>query len=257
MSILDYIGTDEVENNKRLREIERMKRRMAGLKNIYRVLGYDVAQSVDYSAVVINEYDGLTHSIRHIQRMEPNTEYPDQVHLILQLLKHSHIDCVCLDASGVGRPVLDMLRKEHIRPVGIVISGGREATFKGRLWTVPKTDLVTTTILAFQNNLIRIAKLPETKILLNELNQYEITIAKNGHTGFSAPSGKHDDVIMALFLSIYSTLKLYRSSSFPLEDAKGFGGINLNEKQPLSHQELHDAAMMELRRRQNAHIRRK
>lgn len=255
MNIMQMIGEDTEENNRRLREKEKMQRRITGMDPIFRVMSIDIAKSVDYTFITILERTGDMNFIRHLERLPPGMDYPDQVDRFVMLTKYSHIDKIIIDRTGVGMAIHDLIKKEGLKPIGLTLTAGNEPNFKGRLWSVPKKDVISALILSFQNGFVKIANVPERKTLTDELQNFEVKIRKNGFVSFEAAGTGHDDGVISASLAVYCADRLYRRAPVNMEDAQGFGGIR-KEKEPLSYQEQRDIALMELRRRQNMNKRR-
>lgn len=216
------------ENSRRQREAEYMRKRLTGQDSIMRIMAIDLAKSVDYSFITISERRGDQHLFRHLERIPPGMDYPDQVHRFVKLTKYSHIDRVVIDRTGIGMAVYDLLIKAGIRPIGVVITSGNEPNFKGNIWSVPKPDLISSLIACFQLGHIRIADLPERKTLITELQNFQIKISKNGHAAYEAAGSTiHDDGVISAALAVYSSMRLYRRNSLNFEDAKGYGGLSL------------------------------
>ena len=81
-------------------------------------LGVDLGQARDRTALVVLERTcgdaGTAYHVRHIDRLAAGTPYPSQVSKVRTLLRHlEQLGSVSLvvDATGVGRPVVDMLRE--------------------------------------------------------------------------------------------------------------------------------------------------
>jgi hypothetical protein len=125
---------------------------------------------------------------------------------------------VAIDATGLGRPVLELAqRKLRQWPTGVIITGGSTASVTGSLWRVPKEDLVGATSVALQNRRLHAARqLPDLVTLLDELKafSYEATTAGTSY-GNDARAG-HDDMVVALMLAAYLS---ERSSYTPVTDA--------------------------------------
>src|SRR5215213_1022154 len=72
--------------------------------------------------------------LRHMERYELGTPYPEIIeHVIRLLTRHpfrAHLDHTRLlvDATGVGRPVVDSFRAQGVYPIGITIHGGDTVT---------------------------------------------------------------------------------------------------------------------------------
>ena len=126
-------------------------------------LGLDLGQRRNPSGLVLveraevfGELDRVTYERRRalrfripfLQRVRLGTPYPDVVDRVREVLRRPALAGRCtlvMDATGVGQPVLDMLRKANlgcsIAPV--IITGGERESHAGGLWHVPKRDLIT------------------------------------------------------------------------------------------------------------------
>lgn len=63
-----------------------------------------------------------------------------------------------VDATGVGIPVIDMMREQDLFPIGISITGGNVVTLSEFGYNVPKRDIVVNMQVVFQTERIRIAE---------------------------------------------------------------------------------------------------
>ena len=127
---------------------------------------------------------------------------------------------LALDAGGVGRPMLDLIRRERppcaILPV--VITGG---TVEGRqpdgTYSVPKRDLIGGLQVALQQRHLEIPRaIPEAEVLRQELADYRVKIdATTAHDSYDARSGAHDDLLLALALAVWAALRPVRSVPLP------------------------------------------
>jgi hypothetical protein len=183
------------------------------------ILGIDVGQAHDFTALVILERVGAELHARHIERLPLGTSYPDQVARIAALVDSSQLGqnvLVAVDGMGVGRAVVDLLR-EALRPfhaplVAITITGGASATRVGSLWTVPKRDLVASAQVALQTKQLKIAAgLPAAQTLVDELTAYRLTISDDGRDTFgNGRSAPNDDLVLALALGVYTANRRIR-----------------------------------------------
>ena len=108
-----------------------------------------------------------------------------------------------IDATGVGRPVLDMLRAAGLEPVAVTITGGRSASFDGGTWRVPKRMLVRALVTAFEAGRLKVARgLPSAGALLRELRAFRRRISEHGHDSYNR-AGEHDDLVVATALAVW------------------------------------------------------
>jgi len=140
------------------------------------VLAVDVGQAKDYTALVIVESTRTTHEgkwpsdqsreetrhdVVHIERFR-DIPYPKQIerirerYLELQEISRQKRDSdvrVIVDATGVGKPILDALRDAKVRAHGVLITAGDSTSKSGGVTRVPKRELVSTLQIALQSNL--------------------------------------------------------------------------------------------------------
>lgn len=189
----------------------------------HRVMGLDLGQAADYSAAVVLErrcYDSdfvgppyAKVNCVAIRRWPLNTDYNDVVKNVLDL----PCDALVVDYTGVGRPVVDMLRRraQHIgyrgmiRPVVIAASHvvmRQKTELRGKHWVVPKVDLVTSINSLQQRGLLALPRCPETQMLLDEMDTFKMRYTKRS---LAFEGTKHDDLLMAAGLAAWWTLRMF------------------------------------------------
>jgi hypothetical protein len=129
---------------------------------------------------------------------------------------------LCVDGTGVGRGVVDMLDTEFKRRGAssksvprvdfrrVSVTGSQTQLKRPErtngYWSVPKKDLVFPAVAAFQQGLIRIARgIQDREALVNELKNYsrKVNIA-TGTLAFEPWREElHDDLLFALCLSLW------------------------------------------------------
>src|SRR5690606_4882783 len=92
-----------------------------------------------------------------------------------------------LDATGAGDPIYDDLARRY----------GNIEPFK--FTSVSKVEVIQRLIVAIEQQ--KVAWPEEWKVLTNELQRYEYEISARGHLSYNAPSGFHDDCVIALALA--------------------------------------------------------
>jgi hypothetical protein len=109
---------------------------------------------------------------------------------------------VVVDATGVGAPVVDMLRASDLgcELTAVTITGGeRQISGSGRV-SVPKKDLIASLQLALEKNELRIARrMGDVRTLMRELMDIR---AEGGRIG-AERAGEHDDLVIALALACW------------------------------------------------------
>lgn len=191
-------------------------------------LGIDIGQAQDYSAISVIDarYDdgsryGVEYRLLQIERLPLGTPYSGVIARVGQWTERLGWIHAVFDATGVGRPVVELAKKtlgQNAIILGIVITGGTSdgATADGLL-TVPKVNLITSLQLAFQAGLIKIpADLYTINELKDELMGYRRKQAQSGYARFEPErTGDHDDQIMALALGLYLAARRIRIKGGP------------------------------------------
>jgi hypothetical protein len=150
-------------------------------------------------------------AVRHLERYELGTPYPKVIEHVRRLLTRypirEHLDHTRLlvDATGVGRPVVDSFRARGVHPISVLIHGGERVSQeiagpKDIILRVPKRDLVAAVQTSLQNERLQIAAgLPLAGVLKKELLNFRVKIdAKTAHDSYSHwREGDHDDLVLA------------------------------------------------------------
>jgi hypothetical protein len=114
-----------------------------------------------------------------------------------------------VDATGVGRPVVDLFRRGKLAcPVlPVTITGGSAvAPADGGGWNVPKKDLVVVLQLLLQSRRLVVANgLRDADVLKRELADFRVRVTAAAHESFGAEwrTGAHDDLVLAVALAAW------------------------------------------------------
>lgn len=179
-----------------------------------RVLGLDLGQTSDPSALAGVEQVGQRYTVGHLERLPLGTSYPDIMERVVWLLAQPPLAgaALVIDGTGVGRPVVDMFTRKLGRqgqggrcvPVSIT-AGQASSRAPDGYWHVPKRDLVSAIQWPLQAGQLKYAAgLPEVPILVRELLNFrmKITVAANDTYG-TWREGQHDDLVLALGLAVW------------------------------------------------------
>lgn len=183
--------------------------------NPHYVLGVDLGQTSDPTAVVLLEHPPGREPVYHVRfayRFPLGTSYPHLAERIDNRVNTPPLlgrTRVAIDATGVGPPVVDLLRQRLTRGTrcyAITITAGTNVGGEGTRLTIPKRDLVTTTQVLLQQRRLRIAPdLPDATTLVDELLAFRVTISEAGHDSYSAWRERdHDDLVLALCLASWT-----------------------------------------------------
>jgi hypothetical protein len=108
--------------------------------------------------------------------------------------------------SGVRSWNPELFKKNHgVSVVPVVITGASEVNTAHGRYRTPKADLIGSLSVAFEQRRISIASgLDLADDLLGELKNFRAeTSAATGKTKYSAPEGKHDDLLIAVALAVW------------------------------------------------------
>jgi hypothetical protein len=185
-------------------------------------LGLDLGKKQDHSAIAVVEEpeaywtprgmvggEGLL--VRHVERAPLGTKYPAVVAWVRDLVADPALAGRCalaVDATGVGGPVVDMLRMGGMRcnMTEVTITGGERESQRGQWgWSVPKRDLMSGLQVALESGELRIAKgLKESGALVQELVDMRVAVRATGRVRMGAEgAGEHDDLVIAVGLAVW------------------------------------------------------
>ncbi len=193
-------------------------------------IGVDLGQRRDYSAVAVVErvkrvdcrFDAVQCGwreretdegwvVRHLERMPLGTPYTAVAARIVEVARDAKVRGKCqlmVDATGVGMPVVDMLRSA--RPgcgiAAVLITGGTGERFDGTVWHVPKLELLARLQALIETKRLRIARrLGEAGTLARELLNIRSAQGVSGRVRAGAEgAGEHDDLALAVALAVWA-----------------------------------------------------
>ena len=190
-------------------------------------IGLDLGQKHDFSAIAVverrerrrayqnPEFDSL--AVRRMERIPLGTPYPRVVDRVKAIAQHPELHGRCgvaVDATGVGAPVVDLLRGARIgcEIMEVTITAGDRAhstsvtgAGAGPRWNVPKRDLLMNVDVLLERGELRIAKrAPEAGALIREMMDVKSVHTKRGRVRMGADgAGQHDDLVIALALACW------------------------------------------------------
>jgi len=195
------------------------------------IVGCDLGQANDFTALSILEKHRDTTSeirqqgfepptgvtttrnifhLRHLQRLKLGTGYPDIVNIVSTMLKAlppaKLAPVLVVDATGVGRPVIDMMQKAALRPIAVTITGGfDENRVLSNEWRIPKRNLVSTLAVLLQSGRLKVAPdLAEGETFVSELSNFKVKISAAGHDSYNAwRESIHDDLVLSVALAAW------------------------------------------------------
>jgi hypothetical protein len=163
------------------------------------VIGCDVAKHTDWTVLIaLDAETGRCFAMERFNQLD----WPIQKERILGFAR-KHRGRLILDATGVGDPIYDDLKQKYADIEGF------------KLTSASKTALIQRLIVAVEQRKVAwpsfapTAETPGTmdgtgqnwNILTSEMKRYEYEISPSGGITYNAPSGYHDDCVIALALA--------------------------------------------------------
>ncbi len=226
-------------------------------------MGLDLGKKQDYTALSIiqaglgtrergqygqvitrmAEPDEVVYTVTWLERFKLGLSYPEMIEACVKRYRaidtagqglpgqaHAH-KMLAVDATGVGGPVVDLLRKTGLNPLAITITGGDKASHEGQDYRVPKRDLVTCVQVLQQQRRLKVSPgLVEGATLVREMQSFSYKISEVGHDSYGSwREGSHDD----LTLSVACALWVARNAS-----GRPFTALVGGPRVPVSQQQV-------------------
>ena len=149
------------------------------------IVGCDIAKHTDWTVLIaLDAKTGLCLELERFNQLD----WPLQKERIAGFVRRWNALLV-MDATGVGDPVFDDLRRVLPRVEGFKITAQT------------KRELVQGLMVAVEQR--RVMWPMVWQILTAEMRRYEYDIGPTGQISYAAPSGYHDDCVMALALGVW------------------------------------------------------
>lgn len=153
----------------------------------YVVLGVDLARVRDWTVLWAVNSAGETVEVHRLRDLDWSLQKPR----IVEVARRLRAKKVLIDATGMhvgADAVVNDLRAE-----GVVVE---PVTITGPL----KRAMIEAMMVRFDHGAIR---LPADPVILEEFRGFTSEMLPSGHERYAAPSGRHDDCVMACALAIY------------------------------------------------------
>lgn len=152
-----------------------------------------------------------TYRVRGLRRLKLGTPYPAivaEVSGVARTVARQGPTTVVVDATGVGAPVVDLLRAEiagEVPLVPVIFTAGDTVRQENGIYRVPKKDLVHGLMILLEDGRLRLPDdHPESRALVNELTNMRVKVGGESHASFEAwRQGQHDDLVFALALACW------------------------------------------------------
>jgi hypothetical protein len=143
---------------------------------------------------------------RFLERLPLGTPYPVIVQKVGEMLHTPQLrgqSTLVVDATGVGKPVVDMFTQAGLSPVAVAITGGLLANFEKGMWRVPKRILVSTIQALAHERLKFDSTTPATQVLIRELLAFQVTATEAANDTYAGRTGEHDDYVLSVALAAW------------------------------------------------------
>ena len=157
------------------------------------VIGCDVAKHTDWTVLIA--MDAETGRCFAMERFN-HLDWPIQKERILGFAR-KYRGRIILDATGVGDPISDDLKRVYGDIEGFKFTSGSKTALIQRLIVAVEQRRVQWP--AASNRLSVTSD--QWDVLTSEMKRYEYEISPSGGISYNAPSGYHDDCVMALALA--------------------------------------------------------
>ncbi len=173
--------------------------------------------------------------VRHLERLPLGTSYVDVAEHIRDLVRAPELQShkstaqlwgdfrvvdersvppgLAVDATGVGRPICNMLTSYGLQLDPVTLHGGEAVTYADGYWRIPKRDLVAVLQVALQSGWLKIAQeLELAEKLRQELLNFKIKLdPKTAHDSYSHwRENEHDDLVLATGMACWVATKEQR-----------------------------------------------
>ncbi len=184
-------------------------------------IGVDVGQSRDPTAIAVSEADRASpderaqwrHTLRHLERLPLGLPYPQVAARIAAIVANvgAHMAggdrppiTLYVDATGVGKPVVDLLVQAGLCPRGVwFVHGDTRIVRPNGDVSLGKEYLARQLAGLSRARLLRLPRTAEATALAAELMVYERRVCEAGTDTYGAfQANTHDDLATAVGLAV-------------------------------------------------------
>lgn len=161
------------------------------------VAGIDWARYTDYTVIIALDLARRPWRLAALDRYQCRS-WESSIERAAEFLRNWKIAAALPDSTGVGDPLNEQLRMRLERPreawceVGDFVFG-----------VLSKAALVDNLVMRIAHRDIALAPVPGLEGLVREMEEFEYELRTGGGVSYGAPSGAHDDCVMALALAAW------------------------------------------------------
>lgn len=150
------------------------------------IAAWDIAKHSDFSCIIV--MDRKTNHVVHFDRFN-RIDYSLQIKRLEDIVRRYNNAHVILDSTGVGDPIL-----EQVMALGFAVEGFQ-------FTNASKQQVIEHLAVCLERKSI---SFPDIPVLISELASFRYELTRAGSTKYSAPSGLHDDTVIALALACWN-----------------------------------------------------
>jgi hypothetical protein len=140
--------------------------------------------------------------VRHVERLPLGTSYVAVADRIAAVARVAGDPAIAVDATGVGRAVVDLLRERGFAPIAVTLTSGKVVRRSGTSLSIPRATFLAPVEAAVQQGRLRVARgCPDATALAGELR----ALRRRGATAATEArgSGHHGDLVVAIALALW------------------------------------------------------
>ena len=164
------------------------------------VIGCDWGRSHDYTVFVV--VDITARAVVAVERSK-RVDYTLQCERLKALSERWQPQQVIAEQNSIGQPIIEQLTRDGLRIDSFTTTNASKA------------QVIESLALAFERGDIRI---PNDPVMVGELVAYQAERLPSGLMRYGAPSGQHDDTVMALAMA-WSAVSSQRRMVYPMPDS--------------------------------------
>ena len=168
--------------------------------------GLDLAKSEDYTVLVVLDQNGRVVAADRFRRQD----WDIQIERVRALTDRYNGALTFVDSTGAGEPIYEALAKAGCTVRGYVLSSRS------------KSDLVTNLSIRLERRELVLPRKDLMPELIEELEAFEYTTTPEGNIKTGAPSGYHDDCVIALGMAALALRKRTRGRGIALHPPQIF-----------------------------------
>ena len=182
------------------------------------VIGVDIGQSTDPTAICVatpsRRKGQVSFKVRYLERVPLGLPYPEIFERVATVIERVSRRSrfkprVFVDATGVGKPVVDLLRiRVHGADIhGVLLRAGELHTYRNGAKhitvVIGKAKLAKRLQAMIRGGRVHLPDTDEARALARELLDYEVRVDEDGTDRYGAfKPGTHDDLVTALAFAV-------------------------------------------------------